>query len=78
MSITEFARNYQIPTSVVYNASFRVPYEDRREYDGDYPHDALLAATTEELTNRNAFHQEKIDRNNTYLKALSEGCGGSG
>ena len=72
MTVTEFARVYQIPHSVVYNAAFRVPFDDRRKYDGDYPHDALMKATVEELTVRNSFHQDKLDKNNGYLKRLSE------
>ena len=72
MTVTEFARMYQIPHSIVYNASFRVPFEKRREYDGDYPRDALKKATTEELNGRNAFHQSKLDKNNKYLKLLAE------
>ena len=72
MRITEFARRYQIPHSVVYNASFRVPFEERRECDGDYQHDALKKATIEELTTRNAFHQSKLEKNNGYLERLAE------
>ena len=71
MTITEFARQYQIPHSVVYNASFRVPFEDRRAYDGDYPHDALMTATLAELNSRNAFHLSKVDKNNQYLNSLT-------
>ena len=70
MTVTEFARQYRIPHSVVYNAAYRIPFEDRRKYDGDYPHDSLMKATVEELTGRNAFHQGKIDKNNGYLKQL--------
>lgn len=71
MSITEFARMYQIPHSVVYNASFRVPYDDRRKYDGDYPHDALMTATVAELNSRNAFHLSKVEKNSQYLNRLT-------
>ena len=74
MTVTEFARLYRIPHSVVYNAAFRVPFEDRRKYDGDYPHDTLMKATREELTARNAFHQDKLDKNKGYLKQLNKGC----
>ena len=72
MTVTEFARLYRIPHSVVYNASFRIPYEDRKYCDNDYRHDALKKATTEELKIRNAFHQDKLDKNNRYLELLSE------
>lgn len=72
MTVTEFSRLYKIPHSVVYNAMFRIPYEDRRYRDGDYEHDALLKATREELLSRNAFHQSKLDKNNGYLKQLKE------
>lgn len=72
MTVTEFARIYQIPHSVVYNAAYRIPFEDREKYDGDYPHDAIKKATIEELTSRNAFHQGKLDKNNKYLKYLAE------
>ena len=73
MTMTEFSRMYQIPHSIVYNAAFRIPFDDRRKYDGDYPHNALMKATTAELTSRNAFHQSKIDKNSGYLKRLAEG-----
>jgi len=73
MTVTEFARQYQIPHSVVYNASFRIPYEDRRYCDGDYKHDVLMKATVEELLVRNSFHQSKLDKNNGYLNMLSKG-----
>lgn len=72
MTVTEFARTYQIPHSVVYNAMFRMPYEDRQKSFGDYPQEAIRKATIEELKSRNAFHQEKIDRNNGYLLLLKE------
>ena len=72
MTMTEFSRMYQIPHSIVYNAVFRIPFDDRRKYDGDYPHDALKKATKEELKSRNAFHQSKLDKNNGYLAVLSE------
>lgn len=72
MTVTEFARLYQIPHSVVYNASFRVPFEERRICDGDYTHEMLKKATVEELTSRNAFHQSKLEKNNGYLQRLSE------
>ena len=67
---------YQIPHTVVYNASFRVPFAIRRKYDGDYPHDELMKATREELKTRNEFHQSKLDKNNMYLKQLDKGCEG--
>ena len=67
MTVTEFARMYQIPHSVVYNAMFRMP-----KCDGDYTHDALKKATVEELTSRNAFHQGKIDKNVSYLLRMKE------
>ena len=73
MTVTEFARLYQIPHSVVYNASFRIPYEDRRYCDGDYKHDVLMKATVEELLVRNSFHQSKLDKNKGYLNMLSKG-----
>lgn len=73
MTVTEFARLYRIPHSVVYNASFRIPYEDRRYCDGDYKHDVLMKATVEELLVRNSFHQSKLDKNNGYLHMLSKG-----
>ena len=72
MTVTEFSRLYQIPHSVVYNASFRIPYEERKYCDGDYTHDALKKATITELTSRNAFHQDKLNKNNKYLKILAE------
>lgn len=72
MTVTEFARMYQIPHSVVYNAMFRMPYDERQKCDGDYTHDALKKATVEELTSRNAFHQGKIDKNVSYLMRLKE------
>ena len=72
MTVTEFARLYQIPHSVVYNAAYRIPFEVRQKYDGDYPHDALMNATKEELVMRNAFHQDKLNKNNRYLKQMSE------
>ena len=72
MTVTEFARIYQIPHSIVYNASFRVPFEERKYCDGDYRHEALKKATIAELTSRNAFHQGKLDKNNKYLKQLAE------
>ena len=73
MTVTEFARQYQIPHSVVYNAAYRIPYEERRTYDGNYPHDVLMKATVEELLVRNSFHQSKLDKNNGYLHMLSKG-----
>lgn len=70
MTVTEFARQYQIPHSVVYNAAYRIPYDERRTYDGDYPHDMLMKATVEELLVRNSFHQSKLDKNKGYLNRL--------
>lgn len=78
MTVTEFARLHRIPHSVVYNASFRIPFEERRRCKGNYPHETLTRATTEELKSRNRFHQDKLNKNNKYLKALSEGCADSG
>lgn len=73
MTVTEFARQYQIPHNVVYNAAYRIPYDERRTYDGDYTHDILMKATIEELLARNSFHKSKLDKNNRYLKRLEEG-----
>ena len=78
MTVTEFARMYKIPHSVVYNASFRIPFESRRNYEGDYPHNEIMNATITELKQRNAFHQDKLDKNNRYLKHLMEGCADDG
>ena len=77
MTVTEFARMYQIPHSVVYNASFRIPYEVRSRCDTDYPAEELMKATRAELNGRISFHQEKVDKNSSYLKVLSEGCADS-
>jgi len=73
MTVTEFARLYKIPHSVVYNAAFRIAFDDRRKYDGNYPHDVLMQATTEELKARNKFHKDKLDKNNGYLNMLEKG-----
>ena len=73
MTVTEFARQYQIPHSVVYNAAYRIPYDERRTYDGNYPHDVLIKATVEELLFRNSFHQRKLDKYIGYLYMLSKG-----
>ena len=73
MTVTEFARQYQIPHSVVYNASFRIPYEIRSKCDMDYPVDELMKATETELNGRISYHQEKVDKNKQYMKLLKEG-----
>ena len=78
MTVTEFARIYHIPHTVVYNASFRIPFESRQNYEGDYPHNEIMNATITELKQRNAFHQDKLDKNNRYLKQRTEGSADDG
>ena len=73
MTVTEFARTYRIPHSVVYNASFRIPYEIRSKCDMDYPESELMKATETELNGRISYHQEKVEKNKQYLNLLKEG-----
>lgn len=72
MTVTEFARRYKLPHSVVYNASFRIPYEIRSKCDMDYPTEELMKATRTELNVRMQFHQDRVDRVKGYMKALDE------
>ena len=74
MTVTEFARIHRLQHSVVYNASFRIPYEVRSQCDMDYPEDELRKATEEELNSRIRYHQERVDKNKGYLKLLKEGA----
>jgi hypothetical protein len=70
MTVTEFARKYKIPQSTVYNASFRIPFEQRKEYNNNYPVDELIRVTKEELKGRIEYHQQRVDTNSAYLQTL--------
>lgn len=70
MTVTEFARKYKIPQSTVYNASFRIPFEQRKEYNNNYPVNELLQATYDELKGRIEYHQQRVDTNSAYLQTL--------
>lgn len=70
MTVTEFAKKYNIPHSTVYSASFRIPFERRKEYNNNYPVDELLQATEDELKNRIDYHQQRVDTNSSYLQIL--------
>ena len=67
MTVTEFARKYELPHSVVYNAHFRIPYEDRSNADGDYTERELYIATAEELKSSIEYHKAKLNKSKERL-----------
>lgn len=64
---TEFARKYDLPASVVHNASYRIPYDVRQYYGGTYPEAELFKATEEELQNSINYHQAKVSKSKERL-----------
>ena len=69
MKVTEFAKKYDLPVTLVFNASFFTP---TREEAGvrDIPERELYDAVEKALRKSISYHQQKVDENTVRLEYL--------
>ena len=67
MTVTEFARKYNVPVGTVYQAHFRIPYERRKNVEDGYSEADLFMVTVEELKNSIEYHTAKLKKSKERL-----------
>ena len=64
---TEFVRKYNLPMFIVHNASYRIPYQERKDSFGMFDENELFKATEEELQSNIDYYQAKVNKGKERL-----------
>ena len=74
MTLKEFAKKYDIPYHIVYEASYKVPVISTLQRDREYPEKALFVEVRRVVKNRISRHRDLAMKQEEILDHLRGIC----